>query len=242
MFGLFKADIYRLLYKKNNIFIFVISEIICALIAIIKTKQTGNISLLELCYSSFEWALFPVIISIFALIYYVLYDYFENDFVSCEKVMGYTMTQIICSKTSTITVIFGMVFAGLPIVLIFVFESCYHRCIYDDLLIRSISLFLIIMRLCVDAIALNYIVHNFFIYMVSACTIWMVIPDFLKKNQIQNIRIYVFSWKYQMSLIASAGVTKGMLFKYVIPYECIVFLIHLLLMSGILYIWIKENR
>ena len=44
-----------------------------------------------------------------------------------------------------------------------------------------------------------------------------------------------------MSLVASVGVTYDMVFTYVIPFECISLGVPLMIMTGLMYVVVKER-
>lgn len=234
MGDLIKSDLYRMIYKKENIILILVSVTLCELIAIYKAIQDVY-TFEKICSESGKIIIYPMVIAISGMVYYLLNDYFEADFYSCECFMGYNLKKIFFSKYIVITLYVGVVYVALPILTVYFFEF-YKIKIYDDLLVRGVTFFLLISRVFFDSVVIIYISNNFFLYMGIICSVWFVIPDLIKKSTILNVQLYVYSWKYQMGLIALSGVTKDMLLKYVIPYEFACFFIHMTIMSGILYL------
>lgn len=242
MYNLIKSDIYRVLYKKRNILVLMMSVIMCVIIAVIMAGRENGFGFSDVCSRGIEGYMLPSIIAIPAMIYYFFYEYFENDFYSYEVVLRYSTRQIVCAKLCSVIALAGTVFAIIPTIILAISEVINHNGLYDALLLRCLVLFLIVVRLCIDSVMLLYVIRNFFIYMIVISTIWMIISETVKSYRIENIRFYNLSWRYQMSLAASTGVTGKMLVQYAIPYELICILVHIFLMSGILYLELKRKR
>lgn len=242
MYNLIKADIYIVLYKKIRIMILIMSVIMCVIIAVMKAGQETGFELSDVCSGGIENFILPSIIAIPTIIYYFFYDYFENDFYSYEVMLRYSTRQIVCAKLCSVIMLTGTVYAIIPTIILAISEVINHNILYDALLLRCLVLFLIVVRLCIDSVMLLYVIQNFFVYIIAVSTIWMIISEIIKNYRIEKIRLYNLSWRYQMSLVASTGVTGKMLVKYAIPYELICIIVHILFMSSMIYLDMKKKR
>ena len=238
---LIRSNLYRILCRPLNVIMLIFLPGLAFLTSFFKVIYRDGCDYRgEIYRYAFEWHMIPAIVVAVLLIYVLMYDYFEGRIYEVEMFMGHNKASMLFSKLVSIACVVIFIFTLWAGAILVIYHALYGERLYLNSTLRLVSLFLIYLRLCMDAVFLMYVIRNFFIYVGALFILWLYITPRIKFH-LGDFYIYNLTYKYQMSIISSFGGLNKTLMRKVIPYEIIALLIHLAFFYTITVLAINEN-
>ncbi len=241
MSELIKANLYRIFCRKLNIILFFIAPFISIAVSYIKARlydgYTYHRDLFRCC---FEQHIMIAAVIISSLIYMIMYDYFDGNIRDIEKILRFGVGKIIISKLISIAFITSMVFVIVDVFFLGLYYILYGELLFSNIVVRLAGVFVIYVRICTDSILLLYLVRNFFIYVGGSYAIWIFIAKRIR-YEVFGLELYKFSYKYQMSILASFGGLNTTIFIHAMPYVVLSLIIQTFIFYTLVNMRIKED-